>query len=72
MDKCILGNKKGKARRMEKDVTGINEVIPMELIMEVMGFCEFKTLVCSCTVVSRSWRDLANQDLLWHRLCERR
>ncbi|CAL1536152.1 unnamed protein product [Lymnaea stagnalis] len=56
------------------DLDEINEIpffdtsLPREVALQIFQHLDMKTL-CSCSQVSHSWRSLADDELLWCRIC---
>eukprot|EP00040_Diaphanoeca_grandis_P029600 m.173664 g.173664 ORF g.173664 m.173664 type:complete len:648 (-) comp31737_c0_seq3:375-2318(-) len=56
-----------------QDIDDICEVplfdttIPREVATKILSFCDFRTL-CSCGQTSKTWKILADDEVLWHRL----
>ncbi|PGH17113.1 hypothetical protein AJ79_01251, partial [Helicocarpus griseus UAMH5409] len=44
-------------------------VLPMELLYRILQYLNMTTL-CRVTQVSHLWRKLADDDVIWHRMCE--
>jgi F-box/WD-40 domain protein MET30 len=44
-------------------------VLPHEISLQIFFYLDAKSL-CHAAQVSRSWRSLADDDALWHRMCE--
>lgn len=42
--------------------------LPFELSLRVLSFCDAKTL-CMVSRVCKAWMKLANDDWIWHRMC---
>ncbi|KAI8074950.1 quinon protein alcohol dehydrogenase-like superfamily [Gongronella butleri] len=49
--------------------TDFTLVFPTEVTLRIFTHLDAQTL-CSAAQVNRRWRDLANDDTIWHRLCE--
>ncbi|KAF9875247.1 sulfur metabolite repression control protein [Colletotrichum karsti] len=43
--------------------------LPTEISYKVLGYLDTASL-CKAAQVSRRWRDLADDDVVWHRMCE--
>ncbi|KAI8336638.1 hypothetical protein BC941DRAFT_461508 [Chlamydoabsidia padenii] len=44
-------------------------ILPHEVSLQIFSYMDAKSL-CYAAQVSRSWRSLADDDALWHRMCE--
>lgn len=44
-------------------------IFPRELSMYIFSFLDAKSL-CHAAQVSRAWKEIADDDMLWHRMCE--
>lgn len=42
--------------------------LPFELVLRILSFCDAKTL-CMASRVCKTWMTLANDDWIWHRMC---
>ena len=42
--------------------------LPFELSLRILSFCDAKSL-CQASKVSRVWMKMANDDWVWHRMC---
>ncbi|ORX55140.1 WD40 repeat-like protein [Hesseltinella vesiculosa] len=49
--------------------TDFTLIFPMEVTLQIFTHLDAQTL-CAAAQVSRRWRELANDDTIWHRLCE--
>jgi F-box/WD-40 domain protein MET30 len=43
--------------------------LPPEISYKVLGYLDTVSL-CKAAQVSRRWRDLADDDVVWHHMCE--
>ncbi|KAI9276721.1 quinon protein alcohol dehydrogenase-like superfamily [Phascolomyces articulosus] len=46
-----------------------SSILPREVALRIFSFLDAKSL-CHAAQVSQSWRSLADDDQLWHRMCE--
>ncbi|KAI7858976.1 WD40-repeat-containing domain protein [Circinella umbellata] len=46
-----------------------SSIVPREVSLRIFSFLDAKSL-CHAAQVSQSWRSLADDDQLWHRMCE--
>ncbi|KAI8139312.1 quinon protein alcohol dehydrogenase-like superfamily [Fennellomyces sp. T-0311] len=46
-----------------------SSILPREVSLRIFSFLDAKSL-CHAAQVSQSWRSLADDDTLWHRMCE--
>ena len=42
--------------------------LPFELVLRILYFCDAKSL-CQASRVCKTWQKLANDDWIWHRMC---
>jgi F-box/WD-40 domain protein MET30 len=42
--------------------------LPFELVLRILSFCDAKSL-CQASRVCKTWMKLANNDWIWHRMC---
>lgn len=54
-----------------KDLLRIDFIgsLPVELAFKVLGYLDAKSL-CMASMVSKTWQQLANDDIVWYHMCE--